>query len=104
MEKILSRITEIVTEYKDLTIPTAMAVSNLHKQLASELFFLAGYRNDYHTLHNKHIQQSSKSVARATVDANDKYQELYKFRQIMKYADGVIQAMRSEISTINREK
>ena len=104
MELILQRINEIVKEYNELPIPTALKVSELHRELTSQLFYLVSHRAHFHTLHNKHILESEKSVAKATAEANEKHQELYLIRQVMKYADGVVNAMRSEISTLNKEK
>ena len=104
----LDKLNDLVDEYNDMAIPTAMALSNILKQLTSQLFYLGKYRADYKFKYNGIIFNSTKgkamSVAAATVKAEQEVPELYMLRYIMKGAYGVVDALRTNISTINKEK
>lgn len=103
MESHLASITSIIEEYNNLSVPSAPQVSALLRKLTSELFFLEKYRADYHTDHNTILLNRNGSVAAAQIEANDKVKELYLLRRIMNAAYRVVDAMRSNISTLNKE-
>ena len=104
----LSKINQLVDEYNDIAIPTAMSLSNILKQMTSQLFYLGKYRADYKLKYNGIIFNSTKgksmSVAAATIKAEQEVPELYMLRYVMKGAYGVIDALRTNISTLNKER
>tara|TARA_R110000744_G_scaffold179689_1_gene298661 strand:+ start:345 stop:659 length:315 start_codon:yes stop_codon:yes gene_type:complete len=100
----LDNITTIIDTYTSLSIPTAHNVSDLLRSLTSELFYLEKHRAEYHTKYNSIMLSRKGSVAAATIEANKEVPELYLLRRIMNAAYRVTDSMRSNISTINKEK
>lgn len=104
METHLSNITILIETYRDLSAPDAKSVSGLLKELSSELFFLEKHRSDYEKKHTALMYNHTGSVSSAKIKADFEVPELYMLRRIMNAAYKVADSMRSNISTLNKER
>lgn len=104
MKNHLDKITEIIETYNSLSVPDAISLSGLLRELTSELFFLEKHRAEFHDKHNAIMFNFDGAVSRATIKANTEVPELYLLRRIMNAAYRVVDALRSNISTLNKEK
>lgn len=104
MNSHLNKITEIIDTYNSLSIPDALSVSGLLKELSSELFFLEKHRSDYFNKHSEIMFKETTSAAKARIKADYEVPEIYLLRRVMNAAYRVCDSMRSTISSINKER
>ena len=110
MNELLENLDKNIILYNKLKIEfnanEKKTLSNLLKEISTTLFFLEKYRSDYFDTHNEIIYtltESKQSVSKALVIANKEVPELYMLRRIMTSGYKVLDAIRSNISTINKE-
>lgn len=111
MEKLLAQITIAIQTYRDLpdklTFNDAAILSNILKNLSSDLFFLEKYRDEAARKHNTIFYNQTKngeSAAKSEVIAKESVPELYMLRRYMTSANKVQDAIRTNISFLKSEK
>jgi len=107
MEKLLNNITATILKYREDDLKLSGTLSVMLKDLTADLFLLEKYRDEAAKKYNAIVYNRIKerdSNAKAEILAKEQCPELYQLRRFMTAAYKVADALRSNISTLNREK
>ena len=104
MESLLDRLTECVLYYESEAWKETGKLNDLLRQVTSTLFHLESHRAKYHSEFVKIQYNFNGSAAGGKVLAEHKVPELYTLRRIMESGYKVCDAIRSNISTLNKER
>ena len=102
----INNLLQLCTDYINTDVSDGDRLSELLRDISGILFYLETVRSNYHNKWNKFILDSvegKKSVARASVEADVKYPELYELRRTMDAAYNVCNAIRSNLSYLKSE-
>lgn len=105
-EKSIEDMYSIVNRYKTMKTLNGHEINEMLKDLSAYLFYLGTVRVQVHNLWQtkvKTLVDSGSSVSRAENEAHVEYPEMYKLRTYMRYASGVSDAMRSNLSYLKQE-
>lgn len=92
-----------VKKYGSLKWNDRAELNTLLKKFTIILSQLEHERTEAHTAHNKILFESGDAVNRALIQANTDVPELYLLRRIMKAGYEIVGAIRSNISSLNKE-
>ena len=101
----LNLLAAIIDGYHKTDIPTGEQLNKSIKNVSSVLFYLTTERINAHKRHNAMMFDRGKnSVAAQTVIANEEVPELYELRHIIKAGYECLNAMRSNLVSIRKER
>ena len=103
----LSNITALIIKYREDDLKFSTTLSAMLKDLSADLFLLEKYRDEAAKKYNAIVYNRLKegdSNAKAEIVAKEQCPEIYQLRRYMTSAYKVLDALRSNISTLNREK
>ena len=111
MESLLNSITHSIQTFKSLDEivgkEDGQLLTNIMKNLSSDLFFLEKHRDEYARKHNTilHLKISEgMAVSKAEIIAKEQVPELYLLRRIMTSAYKTLDAVRSTLSFVKSEQ
>jgi len=102
-KQLLNELTTIINTYESMTIKDGYKLSIMLKSLTCNLFYLEGFRSEYHEQHNDILYNWTGSVASGQIEADKKVPELYMLRRIMNAGYKCVESLRSNISFIKKE-
>jgi hypothetical protein len=103
MNEILTKISNIIVTYESGEWITEDKLRVMHRQLTSNLFFLAAYNTEYFQNHNAIQYKHKGSVSSGLILANEQVPELRMLRKTESTANNVVNAMRSDIATLRKQ-
>lgn len=104
MNDILKKITDIIETYESGAWVTEDNLRVMHRELTANIFFLTKFNIEAFKNHNT-IQHNHKgSVSSGLIIANEQVPELRMLRKIESTANNVVNAMRSEITSLRNSK
>lgn len=104
MNDILNKITDIIETYESGAWVTEDNLRIMHRELTANIFFLTKFNIEAFKNHNT-IQYNHKgSVSSGLIIANEQVSELRMLRKIESTANNVVNAMRSEITSLRNSK
>lgn len=99
LETITDNLNTAVDKYNNLPLIETTALSEVLRDLGVNLAHLTIHRNDYYSKwQSVYFNSQGKTDAAKGREADQKVQELYFIRQIMKYYDNLRQDIRTQIS------
>ncbi len=102
----INNLLELCTEYINTDTTDGEKLNTLLRDISGILFYLETVRSDYHNKWSQFVTlkiEQKISVARAQVEADVKYPELYELRRTMDGAYNVVNAIRSNLSYLKSE-
>jgi hypothetical protein len=103
MDKILLKITELITEYESGKWISADKLRVMQRQLASSIYHLTGHNIKYHNEWTSIVYNENTSNAKAVTKADYDKPELRMTRKIIASAENVLWSIRSEISILKKD-
>lgn len=104
MLEILKKINDIIETYESGAWVSEDNLRIMHRELTANIYFLTKYNIEAFKEHNT-IQHNHKgSVSSGLIIANEKVPELRMLRKIESTANNVVNAMRSEITSLRNNK
>ena len=103
MNDILTKITDIITQYESGAWQSADNLRVLLRELTSNLYFLSKYNIEFHEHHNAVQYKHKGSVASGLILANEQYPELRMLRKITEASNNVKSSMIMELSILKSE-
>lgn len=103
MEKILLKISEIITKYESGEWQTAENLRLLLRELTSNIYYLTKYNIEYHEKHNATQYKHKGSVSSGLILANEQYPELRMLRKIIESSNNVTRSITMELSILKNE-
>lgn len=104
MKEILDKISEIIIKYDGGEWQSVDNLRLLLRELSANYYYLTKYNIEAFQRHNAIQYMHKGAVGRGLILANEQVPELRKTRKLLMAADRVINSIRSEISTINKEQ
>ena len=106
MKNTLNEITELIEEYKGMSLLNGSDLNSILRDITTRLHHLetlrADYRNDYENLVHLGVKNGD-SVSRSINEANVKVPEIYLLRRFMDSSYRVCDAIRTNISFLKSE-
>jgi hypothetical protein len=102
----INNLLDLCTEYINTDTTDGEKLNTLLRDISGILFYLETVRSGYHNLWSQFVTgriEQKISVARAQVEADVKYPELYELRRTMDGAYNVVNAIRSNLSYLKSE-
>ena len=104
MNEILLKITELITEYESGKWISADKLRVMQRQLSTSIYHLTKHNIEAFNKWNGIVYNETTSNAKAVTKADYEVPELRMTRKIIASVENVLWSIRSEISTINKEK
>jgi len=102
MNEILLKISAIIELYESGSWITEDKLRVMQRELTSNIFFMTKYNIEYFNAHNAIQYKHKGSVSSGLVLANEQVPELRMLRKIEGAANNVVNAMRSEITSLRK--
>lgn len=102
----IANLTHLCTRYMETDVQDGETLSELLRDISGILFYLETVRAYYHNKWSAFVNDkitAKMSVARAQVEADVRYPELYELRRTMDAAYTVVNAIRTNISYLKSE-
>ena len=103
MFEILSKITELITEYESGKWISADKLRVMQRQLSTSIYHLTKHNIEAFNQWNGIVYKETTSNAKAVTKANYDVPELRMTRKILEAARGVSISMNSELSILKKE-
>ncbi len=106
VEDVIETMEGIINNYHTMNKPDGHVLNDMLRQLSSALYYLETVRSDYHDKWQTAVNvlvKGGDSVSRAENEAHVQYPEMYKLRRTISAANGVREAMRTNISFLKAE-
>ncbi len=103
MNEILNKISEIIKTYESGSWQSVDNLRVLLRELSANYSYLIKYKIEYKNIHNAIEYKNKKGLGFGKLLAHEQCPELYQCRYVLQAADRVLNSIRSEISTINKE-
>lgn len=104
MNDVLEKITALIETYESGAWITEDNLRIMHRELTSNIFFLTKYNIEAFKEHNTIQHNHNGSVSSGLILANEKVPQLRMLRKIESTANNVVNAMRSEITSLRNNK
>jgi hypothetical protein len=103
MDKILQKITELITEYESGKWISADNLRVMQRQLSTNIYYLTQHNIDAFNEWNGIVYNETTSNAKAVTKADFEVPQLRMSRKILEAARGVSIAMNSELSILKKD-
>jgi len=104
LQEILSNINNSVDKYNDLPLIEYKELSEILRELTSNLFYLERHRSDAKNHWNEvYLNSEEKSVSGKEREADMEVHDLYIIRRVMTAGYRITDAIRSQISIYKKE-
>ena len=106
MREVLLKVDEIIKQYNESNNFSPTELSDMMRQLSTNLYFLESHRVNYYKLFHEQVRTLKNqgwSINAAENEAEVKIPELYELRRKMTQANKVFEGMRSHLSQLKIE-